>query len=131
MKQRDENGQPHGSLGRGNGHHEKDEDETVELMELPGVGDERQVRGVHHQLDAHEHRDAVLPRQEAADADGEEDRAEDQEPARRDHRATACPPRPLSSSAPTIAASSRIDTISNGKMYASNSATPTARASLR
>src|ERR1051325_4556133 len=143
MEQRDEYGQPDSSLGRRNGHDEEDEDEAVKLMELPRVGEEGQVDGVHHQLDAHEHGDAVLARQESADADGEEDGAEDEEPTGRNHgrgpssvipsvardplvaraggsspslRLGMTPRRALSSSAPTIAASRRIDTISNGKM---------------
>src|SRR6202140_2509285 len=122
MEQGDENGQADGSFGGGDGHDEKDEDESVELMELPGVGDEGQVHGIHHQLDAHEDGDAVLPRQHAADAHGEEDGAEDQEPVRRDHSLSSPvagglrPLGALSSSAPTIAASRRIETISKGKM---------------
>src|SRR4029078_560328 len=121
---------------RRNGHDEEDEDEAVELMELPRVGEEGQVHGVHHQLDAHEHGDAVLARQDSADSDGEEEGAEDEEPAGGDHerpssviasvaRAGGSSPslrlgmtlrRALSSNAPTIAASKRIDTISNGRM---------------
>src|SRR5258708_22291114 len=131
MEQRDEDSQPHGSLGGGDGHHEKDEDESVELVELPGVGDEGQIHGVYHQLDGHEDGDSVPAGQHAADAEREEDGAEDQEPVRRDHRASGAAPaddsapaagrwppgsRALSNSAPTIAASSRIDTASNGKM---------------
>ena len=64
-------------------------------------------------------------------------RAEDQEPVRRNHEFASAPSfarcaaeRPLRSSAPTIAASRRIETISNGKMYDSNSAMPIDRASL-
>src|SRR5438874_2322049 len=132
MKEGDEDGQADGGFGGGDGHHEKDEKESVDLMELAGVGDEGEVHRVHHQLDAHEDGDAVAPRQHAADADGEEDGAEDQEPVRRDHVVSsffATPVRPLSKSAPTMAASSRIDTISNGKMYASNMRMPTVRAS--
>ena len=114
MKQGDENGEAHGSLSRGNRHHEKDKDQPVELMELPRVGEEGEIHGVDHQLDCHEDRDAVLSSQHAADADGEEHRAEDQKPLGRDH--DACAPRPLSTSAPTIDASRSIETISNGKM---------------
>ena len=71
MEERDEYGQSHGCLSRGDGHHEKDEDESVELMKLPRIGDEGQVDRVHHQLDGHEDGDAVLAREHAADADGE------------------------------------------------------------
>src|SRR5260221_3413050 len=149
MEQRDENRQAHRGLSGGDGHDEEDEDESVELMELPGVCEEREVHRVHHQFDAHEDRDAVPAGEHAADAEREEDGAEDEKPVRRNHGASgragsgerragsvaaslvrAPPPvRALRSSAPTIAASSRIDTASNGKMYDSKSATPMARAS--
>src|SRR5205085_9824181 len=90
---------------------------------------EGQIHGVHHQLDGHEDGDAVLAGEHAADADGEQDRAEDQEPVRGDHCDTA--PRPLSTSAPTIAASSRMETASNGKTYAWKRVMPMRRASER
>src|SRR5438105_5909870 len=127
MKQRNKDRQTDRRLRRGNGHHEKDKDEPVKLMELPRVGQKGQVNGVHHQLDRHENRDAVSASQHTAHADGEKNRAQDQEPLRRNH--STCTPRPLKTKAPTIAASNRMETISNGKMYASNSFTPTVRAS--
>jgi len=39
---------PTAASAAANGHDEKDEDEPVELMKLPGVGHEGQVHGVHH-----------------------------------------------------------------------------------
>src|SRR5258706_15051476 len=116
MEQGDENGQADGGFGGGNGHDEKDEEESVDLMELASVGHEGEIHRVHHQLDAHEDGDAVLARQHATDADGEEDGAEDQEPVGRDHEEVPPALRPLRTKAPTIAASSRIETISKGKM---------------
>src|SRR5258707_10564499 len=59
MKEGDENGQADGGFGGGDGHHEKDEKKSVDLVELARVGDEGEVHRVHHQLDAHEDGDAV------------------------------------------------------------------------
>src|SRR5256885_11302011 len=98
-------------------------------MKLPCVREESQVHGVHHQLDAHEDGDAVPAGEHATDADGEEDGAEDEKVMCRDHDCTFCIVRPESSSAPTMAARSRIETASNGKRYDSKSFTPIARAS--
>src|SRR5439155_26102486 len=106
VKKGNENGQSDSSLGRSDGHDEKDKDEAVKLVKLPRVRDEGEVHGIHHQFDGHEDRDAVLPRQDAADSDGEDDGAQDQEPVRRNHELTAA--RRLSTTAPTLAASRRI-----------------------
>ena len=64
--------QPHGRLGGGHGDDEEGE-------HLPGVvqmhaveGDQGQVDGVEHQLDAHQRHDGVAPHQEANGADGED-----------------------------------------------------------
>src|SRR5438128_767080 len=98
-------------------------------MKLPRVREEREVHRVHHQLDAHEDGDSVLAGEHAADAEREENRAEDQEVVRRDHCWTSrrgAMLRALRRSAPTIAASSRIDTASKGKRYDSKSAMPIA-----
>src|ERR1051326_1905768 len=132
VEERDEDGEPDGCFRRRDRHHEKDKDESVKLVELTSVREERQIDGVHHELDGHEDGDAVLARENAADADRKENRAEDQKPLRRNHGCTSgrAAARPLNSSAPTIAASNRIDTISNGKTYDSNNATPIARASV-
>src|SRR5688572_5046832 len=125
VEQRNENRQTDRGFRGGDGHDEKDEDESVSLPELFGVGEEREVHRVHHQLDGHEDGDAVPAREHAHDVDREQDRAEDQKPLRRDHFVTSeGRVRPLSSRAPTIAASRRMETISNGKIYASNIRTP-------
>src|SRR5438128_2671974 len=62
MEERDEDGEPDRRFGCRDRHDEKDEDESVELMKLPRVCEEGQVDGLHHQLDRHEDRDAVLAR---------------------------------------------------------------------
>src|SRR5437762_10813305 len=51
VKEGNEDRQADCSLCCGDRHHEKDKNEAVQLMELPGVGEERQVHGVHHELD--------------------------------------------------------------------------------
>src|SRR6266550_751469 len=109
VKEGNEDRQSDCGLCCGNGHHEKDKDEAVELMELPGIREKGQIHRVHHQLDGHEDRDAVAASEHAADADGEQDRAQDQKPLSGNHGHRAATPRALSSSAPTIAASRRID----------------------
>src|SRR5213593_1231402 len=129
MEQGDKNGQPDRSLRCGDGHHEKHKDEPMQLVELPCIGEKSEVDGIDHQLDGHEDRDPVLARQHTADADSEQDRAQDQKPLCRDH--VVCTPRPLKTSAPTIAASRRMETISKGKMYDSKRVIPIVRASAR
>ena len=59
---------------------------TWPLMSFKRLGerDERQVRGVEHQLDAHEHHERVLAHQQADRADREQERREDQVVGRRD-----------------------------------------------
>ncbi len=50
----------------------------VALEEEAVEGDEIQRRGVEDQLDAEQHRDQVAPGEHAVDAEGEEQRREDQ-----------------------------------------------------
>src|SRR3954453_15096771 len=69
--------EPDDHLGRGHHHHEEGGDLAVEVAVLLGEGDECEVRGVEHQLDAHEHDDRVAPRQHAHAADREQDPGED------------------------------------------------------
>src|SRR5688572_15634924 len=60
-------------LGGGDGNHEEGEDLPGGVVELGGEGDEVDVHGVEHQLDAHQHEDAVAPRQHAVDAGAEQE----------------------------------------------------------
>src|SRR5919107_2070585 len=61
-------------LGRGDEHHEQRDDLAVERPVHAGERDEREVRRVEHQLDAHEHDDRVAAQQEGRGADREQDR---------------------------------------------------------
>src|SRR6478735_5031481 len=66
--------EPDHDLGRGHHHHEEGGDLAVEVAVLLGEGDQREVGGVEHQLDAHEDHDRVAPGEHSHAADGEEDR---------------------------------------------------------
>src|SRR5215217_7059186 len=66
--------QAHHDLGRRDEHHEQRDDLAVERATHPGEGDEGEVGGVQHQLDAHEHDDGVAPQQEGRGTDREQDR---------------------------------------------------------
>src|SRR6478609_2730561 len=76
-------------FGGGHHHHEEREDDAVEVAPDVGEGHQRQVDGVEHQLDAHEHHDRVLPDQEAHRADAEQQRGQDQIMVR-GHRSPSC-----------------------------------------
>src|SRR6478609_5992764 len=69
--------EPDHDLGSRHHHHEEGRDLAVEVAVLPGEGHERQVAGVQHQLDAHEHHDGVAAREDTHAADREEDRRQD------------------------------------------------------
>ncbi len=73
--------------------------------------DEGQVRGVEHQLDRHEDDDHVAADQHADGADGEETPRERKIVLDR-HHGSVRPPRLASTTAPTIATSSRSEVIS-------------------
>src|SRR5579884_132619 len=67
---------------------EEDEDLSADVVEHPREGHERQVGGVQHQLDAHEHHEDVAAQQQTDRADGEEQRGEHEVVvARHGHRA--------------------------------------------
>src|SRR5207247_1055483 len=57
-------------LGGGHHHDEEGEDLAVEVAGGAGEGEEREVDGVEHQLDAHEHHDGVAAHQHPDHADG-------------------------------------------------------------
>src|SRR5680860_1475812 len=60
-------------------HHEERRDLTIQVAVHAREGDQRKVRGVQHQLDAHEHDDGVATCQHADTTDSEQDRGEDDE----------------------------------------------------
>src|SRR5215213_1945456 len=71
---REDDRQADHDLGGRDQHHEQRDDLAVQRAAHPGEGDEGEVGGVEHQLDAHEHHDGVAPQQEGRGADGEQDR---------------------------------------------------------
>src|SRR5579875_172924 len=71
---RHDDGQPDNDFAGGDHHREERHHLPVETAMHPGVGDERQVDGVEHQLDAHEHHDRVAPQEHTGRADGEQQR---------------------------------------------------------
>src|SRR5579863_564789 len=60
-------------LGRGHDQYEEHIDLTADVVQVAGEGHERQIHGVQHQLDAHEHDQHVAPDQEPGGAQPEQD----------------------------------------------------------
>ena len=75
---RHDDGEADHDLGRGDDHDEERHDLAVQRAVDPAEGDQCQVRGVEHQLDAHEQHDRVAPDQHPDGADGEQDRRQHQ-----------------------------------------------------
>src|SRR4051812_25259907 len=108
----------------GGGEHEDKEAGplTADVVQLPGVGDEGEVDGVEHQLDAHEHDQHVPADQQSDGPDGEQGRAQAEVPAFGEtHGVEPSISSPISRSgrrasttAPTTAMISSTDVISNG-----------------
>ena len=67
-------------FGGGDDHHEEHGGLAADVAELAGQRDEREVHGVEHQLDAHEHHQRVAAHHHADDADGEQHRGQQQVP---------------------------------------------------
>src|SRR5215470_12406114 len=55
----DDNSQTNGGFGSRNGHYNKDEKLSGDVPEVTGKGDKRQIHGVEHQLNTHEHRNNI------------------------------------------------------------------------
>src|SRR5687767_14654572 len=81
--ERDDDAEADHDLGRGHDEHEEHDRLSADVVEVLGEGDEREVHGVEHQLDAHEHHQGVAPHHQANRTDGEEERAQHQIPGRR------------------------------------------------
>src|SRR3990170_2725994 len=146
---REDDREAHGDLGRGDDEDEDDEDAAalVHEAEAPGERDEREIRRVQHQLDAHEDHDRVPAHEDATQADEEQERGDRDEGAERDGRRHRRGPRrcgscgaPGGSSisrsrrasaiAAIMAARSRSDATSNGKAKSRNTLVPSGRRSL-
>lgn len=63
---------PHHHLTRSHHHREERHHLTVEFAVHPRKRDEREIGGVEHQFDAHEHDDGVAAHQHTGRADGEQ-----------------------------------------------------------
>src|SRR5258708_14345201 len=72
--------QPNHRLGRGHGDRHQGEQVALEVLQLAGERDQREVDRVQNELDEAEEHKRVATHQHADRADGEEDRAKDQEP---------------------------------------------------
>src|SRR3989442_8947502 len=115
---REHDGEAHGDLRGGDDEHEDHEHAPalVERAEASRERDERQVRGVQHELDAHEDHHRVPASKHARAADEEETGRDRDVVAERDHRrclAVSGSSRWVRTIAPTIAARSSTDAISN------------------
>src|SRR5882757_6701646 len=76
--QRDDDGEADGDLGRGDGEDEEHEDVAVERAVELREGDQRERRRQQHQLEAHVDHERVLAQQHAEEADGEQQRADEE-----------------------------------------------------
>ena len=74
----DQNRQADGSFRGGDHDHEKCRGMTNHVLLLACEGEERQVGGVQHQLDAHEHHQGIAANQNAEHPHAEQDRRENQ-----------------------------------------------------
>ena len=72
----DDDGEPQRHLGHGDGDGERGEDHAHHVGVVAREGDQVDVDGVEHQLDAEQDADGVPPRHHAEEADGEEHRGE-------------------------------------------------------
>src|SRR5262249_38122468 len=84
----DDDCQPHRSLGRRRGDDQECDRMSLHIVLCACEGQKRQVRGVEHELDAHQHDQRIAPPDYAAKADAEQDRRQHQKVPDRDHDAT-------------------------------------------
>src|SRR5687767_2880485 len=68
-----DDGETHADLGGGDGDHEQGEDLSGGVVQPGGERHQVDVHGVQHELDAHEHHDAVAPSQHSVDPDAEQE----------------------------------------------------------
>src|SRR5262245_23185121 len=115
-EQVDDDREPDRHLGGGDGHHEEHEDLAIERLHVARERDEREVRGVQHELDRHEDDERVAAYEHADHADREHDRRQRDQPGERDHApsvAARARPRAMTIT-PIMATSSTIEVTSNG-----------------
>src|SRR5262249_22042735 len=111
-EERDEDGEPDGRLGRGDGDHEEHDDLAFLGPERRAVADEGEIRGVHHDLDREEDRDRGPAQERPRQADDEERGRDEEDVGEWDAADHARSPRGASQTAPTSAASSSTETAS-------------------
>src|SRR5918994_2441262 len=112
-------------LRRRDGDHEQGEHLPRQRAQRLAERHQVDVHGVQHQLDRHQHEDAVPPGQHAVDADREQGRREEQDDREPDHVKSSLRD---STMAPISAPRRRNDTASNGKTYRLKIDSPTAAA---
>ena len=116
-KNGDQNRQADGSFGGGDHDHEKCRGMADHVLLLAREGEERQVGGVQHQLDAHEHHQGIAANQNAKHPHAEQDRRENQVMVGGYHERFFQIRDLATTTAPTIATSSKRETTSNGRTY--------------
>src|SRR6187455_1869631 len=104
-----------GGFRRRNGHHEKDDDLSVDVAVVTAEGDEGQVHGVQHDLDREQDRDQVAAQEDAGHAEREQYGRDDQVVAERNH--CGCSSFRARTTAPTIATRISTDVASNAKAW--------------
>src|SRR5262245_14463996 len=109
-EQGDDDREPRRGFRGGERHDEEDVDLGLGSAGLARERDEGQVRGVEHELDAHQNRDRAATHQDTDDADREEHGGEEEDEARVDQDSLFL----ARSTAPTIATMSRSEIASNG-----------------
>src|SRR5580658_858684 len=128
---RDHDAESDRDLGGGDDHHEEDDGLTADVIQRAREGDESEVHGVQHQLDAHEHDERRTARQETEGADAEERGGEDEVPRGGDVHARSSlatgRSRRASNTAPTTAMMSSAAVASKAKRYVVKTAVPSWR----
>src|SRR5207247_1296541 len=74
----DDDGEPHGDLGHGDRDREEGEEQPDRIGVQAGEGDEVDVHGVEHELDAEEDPDRVAPREDPEEPDREHKGGDDE-----------------------------------------------------
>src|SRR5487761_2353785 len=121
--------EPDRHLGGGDDHDEEHNRLTADVAQGPRKGHEREVHGVEHQLEAHEHDQGASAREQTKGPDPEEQRGEHEVPGGGDvHDETSSLEAPrsrrASSTAPTTAITSSAAVASKAKRYVVNTAVP-------
>src|SRR3989442_2260157 len=121
--EREDDGERHRHLGRGDDDHEHREELALEVAGAEArESDQVEVGGVQHQLHAHEDVDRVAPGEDAEHPQREQRRRDDQIMLEPDH---ACFFRRTIMAAPIKATRSRIDAASKGSRYWPMNSRPT------